>query len=189
VRGECHHAVMRASVLIVVLIVAACGADVPAETSTPEATPEPTPVVHGPPATGEIIELGEGTAHGSEWRYAVYPSAEGWCLQVEVGPLAGSRCGITEPPEGETFAGVNVAEADADVPHQAIDGVVSAETATVWLVADGGLGRRVPALLVPLDEAGIDAQAFLGLPPPGMNVTHLQAVAFNGRILQTYELP
>jgi hypothetical protein len=175
--------------VLVAVVIAACGAEAPAVTPTPEATPVPTPAVHGPPATGAIIELGDGTAHELPWRYAVYPSDDGWCLQLDFGAFAGISCGTTEPAEGETFGSVNVTETGEDVQLEAIDGVVSAEAATVWLVADGGRGRRMPALLVPLDEAGIDAQAFLGLPPPGMNVTHLQAVAFNGRILQTYELP
>ena len=43
--------------------------------------------------------------------------------------------------------------------------------------------------MMPLDEAGLSGSAFVGLVPDGRTITHLLAVAENGEILETYELP
>ena len=58
---------------------------------------------------------------------------------------------------------------------------------TVWII-DEQLGR-IPATLMPLDEAGLTGQAFVGFMPPDGTATHIQAVALSGEILATYELP
>ena len=68
-----------------------------------------------------------------------------------------------------------------------VEGVVTNDIVTVWIV-DEQRGR-VRAPLMPLDDAGLEGQAFLGFTPPDWTPTHIQALAMSGEILQTYELP
>ena len=42
---------------------------------------------------------------------------------------------------------------------------------------------------MPLDEAGLEGQAFVGFMPAEATPTHIQAVALSGEILATYEVP
>ena len=68
-----------------------------------------------------------------------------------------------------------------------VEGVVTNDIVTVWII-DEERGR-VPAPLMPLDDAGLEGQAFLGFMPADGTPTHIQALAMSGEILQTYELP
>jgi hypothetical protein len=40
-----------------------------------------------------------------------------------------------------------------------------------------------------LDPAGLEGVAFVGVVPEDMTVTHVQAMAASGEVLETYELP
>jgi hypothetical protein len=96
------------------------------------------------------------------------------------------RCGAVEPAGDESFVRY---EAGVEVRDEvtAIEGIVTDDVATVWLTLAGG--ARAPALLMSLEEADLAGQAFLRLVPPDVVVTHLQAVALSGEILETIELP
>ncbi|HVM25353.1 MAG TPA: hypothetical protein VM253_08145 [Candidatus Limnocylindrales bacterium] len=175
-------------VSILVAGLAACGPVTRLESPDPAAVPTGPIEARGAGATGPIVELGSGEALGTAWRYAIYPSEDGWCTQLETADLTSTGCGEILPEGDDAFGGVVRGGGDG-TQLSVVEGLVSDETATVWLIADGGTGRRIPAMLMPLDEAGLDAQAFLGFAPADMNVTHVMAVAWNGRVLQTYELP
>jgi hypothetical protein len=110
----------------------------------------------------------------------VYPSDDGWCTQLETGTAAMAGCGDVLPEEGRAFGGVG---------HSGpiVDGIVTEETATVWVISEGG--GRLPATLMPLEEAGLEGQAFVGILPEDAVPTHVMAVKFNGDVLETYELP
>ena len=69
-----------------------------------------------------------------------------------------------------------------------VEGFASEQTATVWLISEDQ-GVRLPAMLMSLEEVGLEGSAFLGILPADMRVTHVMAVAFNGQVLETYELP
>jgi hypothetical protein len=182
--------VARAFGLTVVLAMAlaACAAT-PAGPTDLAASPTPTdPFLrpHGDDATGPVEELGSGTAFDTDWRLGIYPTADGWCTQLSVVGLLGARCGDLEPEPDAVFRSVATQTSEA-TGATVVDGIVSEQTATVWLVAANQ--QRVPAVLVSLGDQGVEGQAFVGLMPPGLEATHLQAVALNGAILETIELP
>lgn len=158
-------------------------------TSPPPASVDPAAVPSGSltdrgeePATGPIVELGGGSTLGIGWRYSIYPSESGWCRQLETAAATSVGCGDPLPADGAAFGGVGSTDGGP------VEGIVNAETATVWLV-DGRTNGRVPATMLSLEEAGLPGSAFVGVAPPEIEVTHLLAVAFNGEILETFELP
>jgi hypothetical protein len=66
--------------------------------------------------------------------------------------------------------------------------MVTPDATTVWLVVNNT--PTVPAILMPLSEAGLDGDvAFVGIAPTGAEVTHVMAVRLNGEVLGTEELP
>jgi hypothetical protein len=155
----------------------------PVASVDPAAVPASSLVPRGDePATGPIVELGSGTTLGVGWRYSIYESASGWCRQLETASATSVGCGDPLPTDDAAFGGVGSSE---DGP---VEGIVSEETITVWLV-DGRSGGRVPAMTLSLEETGLAAKAFVGFAPDDIEVSHLQAVAANGEILETFELP
>ena len=168
----------------VAVMLAACQI-VQVETPDPAAVPSGSLVPHGPEATGPVVEIGSGQAEGVGWRYAVYPSADGWCRQLETVGVAQTGCGDPLPAADRAFGGVGENEAGS---VRAVDGFVTQDIATVWVV-EADSGRRFPALLMPLDDAGLEAQAFIAFLPEDMDVTHLLALRMSGEIVETYELP
>jgi hypothetical protein len=179
---------MRAIPLVLVMALAACAPTAPGPTE-PGASPTPADAFlrpQGPEeATGPVEELRSGVAFDTDWRFGIYPTADGWCTQLSVVGLVSARCGDLEPEAETIFRGVATQTSEA-TGATVIDGIVSKQVATVWLVAASQ--QRLPAVLIPLNEQGMDAQAFIGLMPPGVEVTHLQAVALNGAILETVDL-
>lgn len=155
-------------------------------------TPDPAAVPSGPlealagDATGPLVELGTGQNSGLGWRYAIYPSGDEWCTQLETVALTMGGCGDLLPADDRAFGSVGRGDplAGGVVP---VDGITVEETATVSLVNEGGF--RIPAILMPLDDAGLDGQAFVAFVPPDVTITHVQAIAFSGEVLETYELP
>jgi len=176
----------RVALLLAAAVLAACQA-VPIETPNRSAIPSGSIVPHGADATGPAVELGSGRAFGIGWRYAIYPSGDEWCTQFETVGVATSGCGDLLPEEGRAFGSVGRLAPDSGIPGP-VEGVVSEEVATVWLV-DGETGGRVPAILMQLDDAGLEGSAFVGFTPEGMTITHLQAVKRSGEIVETFELP
>ena len=180
-------------VVAAALTLAGCAAT-PAETpaETPAATPEPAAIPtgtlqpHGAAATGDIVELGQGQALDVGWRYAIYPSDEGWCTQLETAGVTAAGCGSTLPSGENAFGSVSIGEL-APGGVTTVEGMVSGETATVWMIGEGD--ARAPAVLMSLEPAELDGRAFLGFAPADVVLTHLQAVAENGDVLETYELP
>jgi hypothetical protein len=141
----------------------------------------------GDDATGPVVELGSGQAEGLGWRYSIYPSGDGWCTQLEMGATGSTGCGSLLPTGDAAFGSVGSGTiTPGDV--QVVDGIATAETFTVWLIENESQ-RRFPATLLPLEPAGLDGIAFLGIAPEGMTLTHAQAVARSGEILETVELP
>lgn len=179
---------MRRGVAALALALAAltgCGV-AQVETPDPAAVPDGPLEAHGAEATGPVVELGSGVSAGLGWRYAIYPSDDGWCTQLEMVDRTVSVCGDLLPT-GEDAVG-SVSQGDPLAGGvTAIEGIVTAETATVWLLVQDG--RRMPATLMPLEGAGLDGGAFLAFLPPDVTLTYLLAVALNGEVLDTYELP
>lgn len=92
-------------------------------------------------------------------------------------------------PAGENAFGEVGYGPDGYTEAQVVEGIVTRETATVWLIGDDG-AYRIPAVLIPIDEAGMEgAQAYVGFAQAGVDLTHLMAVKLNGEILETRELP
>jgi hypothetical protein len=172
----------RAAALLLVMVVAGC-TDAPAVSLDPAAVPSASLVARGEePATGTIVELGSGTTQGIGWRYSIYESASGWCRQLETASATSVGCGDPLPGDGAAFGGIGSSDGGP------VEGIVSEDVATVWLV-DGRSNLRAPAQMLTLEEAGLPGSAFIGFAPEDLQVSHLQAVALSGEILQTYELP
>ena len=157
------------------------------ESPDPAAVPSGEPVAIGAEATGPVTELGSGQAFEMGWRYVIYESAEGWCTELQMAERNSTGCGSDlVPPEGEHLSAPGaVARLEGGVTP--VEGVVSEEIVTVWIIDEKA--GRIPATLMPLDEAGLEGQVFVGFMPPEGTPTHIQAVAINGEILATQELP
>jgi hypothetical protein len=162
-----------------VLVLAGCQI-VEVETPDPASIPAGSIQPQGAAPTGPVLELGSGVSSGIGWRYSVYPSDDGWCTQLETVSATTTGCGDLLPEEGRAFGGVSHG-------GPMVDGIVTEETATVFLILNG-VGRT-PATLMSLEDAGLEGQAFVGIAAADANVTHVQAVKFNGDVLETYELP
>ena len=172
-----------AALAFVVVLLAGCRGTVPEPTPTrdPAAIPSGSPDAIDATATGPIVELGSGVLSGLGWRYLAYPSDDGWCTQLETAASVETDCAGVEPEAGETFGTVNE---DGRVIH----GIVTADATTVWLVVNNT--PTVPAVLMPLSEAGLEGgAAFVGIVPTGTDVTHVMAVRINGEVLGTHQLP
>jgi hypothetical protein len=115
----------------------------------------------------------------------IYESADGTCTELQLAQSTSTACGDPFPSQGEHLGGVSVQTLENGVT--AVDGIASDDIFTVWIV-DVRVGH-VPATLMPLEEAGLEGQAFVGFVPAEASPTHIQAVARSGEILQTYEVP
>lgn len=170
---------MRALAAVLAVVLVACQV-APVETPDPAAIPSGSLEPGEQAPIGPIIEVGSGSTAGVGWRFAAYESASGWCMQLETQTSSETGCGDPLPTEDEPFGFVSKS---GTVVH----GVASAETATVFLILNG-VGR-VPATMMSLESAGIDAVAFVGVAPVDAEVTHVQAVKLNGDVLDSRELP
>jgi hypothetical protein len=171
--------------------VSACTPTTVVTSPDPAAVPSGEPTAHGPEATGPITVVGSGAAgeQGSEqgWRYVIYESADGLCTQLELAEVITTGCGDPLPAEGAAMGAVTVDQA-LESGITPVHGIASDEIFTVWII-DEQTGLRFPATLMPLDDAGLEGQAFLGMLPAELTPTHVQALARNGDVLQTVELP
>jgi hypothetical protein len=169
--------------LAAAVLVAGC-AVTQVETADPAAVPTGTIAPLGPEATGDIVELGSGVALDRGWRFSMYPSDDGWCTQLEMVAVASTACGDPLPHGDAAFGSIGQGDLGG---IQNVKGVVTADTATVWLVGEDNV--RAPATLMSLERAGLEQRAFVGFAPADVSLTHLQAVKANGDVLETYELP
>ena len=174
----------RVAVALALVAIAGC-TPVVVETPDPAAIPDGPLEAQGADATGPVVELGTGVSEGLGWRYSIYPSGDEWCTQLETAGVVVSGCGAIQPEGDDAFGSVSHGEPAPGVFP--IDGIVTAEIFTVSLIADDG--RRLPATLMPLEPAGLEGKGFVAFVPPDTTITHLQALAMSGEILQTYELP
>lgn len=174
----------RLALLAMVLALAGCaGAEgTPTPTTTPSGDPFERP--QGDPATGAVVAIGEGTVFDTGWRYAMYPTEDGWCAQIDVDDAIDSRCDDVLPGEGEVLGSVGVRTADSS-GATVVDVMATTEVATVWLVS--GPTARIPATGMPPPD-GVEGQAWVGVMPEDAPVTHVQAVGFNGQVLDTVDL-
>lgn len=168
---------------VVAIVLGACAQAVP------EVTPSPTDAFLVPQesrATGPVEQLGAGDAMETAWRYGIYPTDAGPCLQLDLDGRVTARCGDLLPADDAAFGSIGVVTSDT-TGATFVNGIASASVATVWLIAADQ--SRAPALLVPFTGVEMDGQAFVGAVAAETDLTHVMAVALNGEVLQTYELP
>ena len=172
--------------MTVLCVVSACTPATVEVSPDPGAVPSGEPTAHGPEATGPITVVGSGVTEGLGWRDVVYESADGLCEQLELAEVVTTGCGDLLPADGDAVGSVSVQDplGNGVTP---VHGFVTDEIFTVWVI-DAAVGR-LPATLMPLDDAGLEGQAFIGFLPPDATPTHIQALARSGEILQTVELP
>ena len=165
------------ALLLAASILGGCGDDAP--DGSPMASP--TPAV-------SFTQVGDGSVLESEWSYGVGMDGDAWCTRLQVAGTASSRCGDLLPADGQTFGELGHGP-DEYTDAQVIEGFVGADAVTVWFIGDRGQ-YRIPAVLMPLDEVGLaDVHAYVGFALADVTLTHLQAIARNGDILQTVQLP
>ena len=172
-----------AAASVAMLALAACSEAIP------EVTPSPTDaflVPQGPGTSGPVELLGAGDAFDSRWRYGIHPTDHGPCLQLDLDGSISVRCDDVLPKEDAAFGSVGVATSETS-GATVIDGIATEAVATIWVISEDQ--RRALALLIPLADWEVDGQAFLGTVAGGTRPTHVMALAFNGEVLQTYELP
>jgi hypothetical protein len=169
--------------LLLGIVLSGCTA-APVETPDPAAIPSGSIQPMEAEPTGPVVELGGAVALGWGWRYSIYPTDDGWCTQLEMGGAAAAGCGDLVLEEDAVFGSVGTGELAG---IQTLEGVVTAETATVWVIGEDNV--RAPATLMSLEPAGLEDLVFVGFAPPDIVLTHLQAVAANGDVLDTIELP
>ena len=168
-------------------LAALAGCSGAAPDATPGASPGSDPFLEPREAgaTGPLVELGDGESFETGWRYAIYPREAGWCTQLEVTGAVTSRCDDLLPSGDETFG--TIGRETSDITGASVfDGIVTEDVATVWLIF--GPTERIPATLMELEDAGPDGQAFVGVVPVSRTLTHMQALALNGQVLETLDL-
>ena len=163
--------------MMVALGLAGCDDAAPDATLTP--SPSPTP---------ELTEVGGGPVLESDWSYAVGTDDGEVCTRLEVAGATSTRCGELLPGADAVVGELGYGPDGYDEAH-VVEGFIRDEVVTVWLIGAGGQ-YRIPAVVMSIDEAGIeDGRAFVGFARADVELTHLQAVAVNGDVLQTIELP
>jgi hypothetical protein len=172
----------------VVAIASACSVTTVVVSPDPAAVPSGEPTAQGAEATGPITSVGSGIIDERlGWRFVVYESADGLCEQLELAEVITTGCGDLLPADGDAIGGVSVEDPLEDGTTPVV-GFVSDEIFTVWII-DQESGGRLPATLMPLEDAGLEGQAFIGFLPPDATATHIQALARSGEVLQTVKLP
>ena len=157
------------------------------EETDPAAVPSGEPVAQGGEPTGPVTLLGSGGPSELGWRYILYESADGWCTELQMAERTSTSCGPDLlPADGDSIGSAGALDS-LESGITPVEGVVTNDIVTVWII-DEERGR-VRAPLMPLDDAGLEGQAFLGFTPADWTPTHIQALAMSGEILQTYELP
>lgn len=176
----------RMGLMAIALALAGCpmGEATPAPTSAPTPAGDPFEQPQGDPASGPVVDVGTGAAFETPWRYAMYPTDGGWCVQIDTGDAVDARCDDVLPAGGEVLGSIGVRAVEGN-GATVVDVVATTEVATVWLVT--GPAGRVPAVGMP-PPAEVDGQAWVGVLPPDLVLTHVQAVGFNGQVLETVDL-
>jgi hypothetical protein len=173
----------RLALMAVALALAGCSGAEGTPTPSPTPSGDPFEQPQGDPATGPVVAVGEGSAFEAGWRYAMYPTDDGWCAQIDLEPAVEARCDVL-PADGEVLGTIGVRTLEGN-GSTVVDVIATAEVATVWLVS--GPAGRVPAVGMPPPD-GVDGQAWVGVLPGDAPLTHVQAVAFNGQVLETVDL-
>ena len=177
-------AVSVGAILLVAL--AACTVTRVEETD-PAAVPSGEPVAQGGEPTGPVTLLGSGGPSELGWRYIIYESADGWCTELQMAERTSTSCG----PDLLPADGDSIGSAGALDPLESgitpVEGVVTNDIVTVWIVDE----ERGPSP-GPAHAARRRRPGGPGLPrlhAAGRTPTHILALAMSGEILQTYELP
>ncbi len=172
-----------AALVVAALALSACG---PLVTESIDPAAIPSGSISAGDATGPVVELGSGVSAGVGWRYAMYPVGDDLCTELEAANQSAGACGDLAPAEGAAFGSVSQ-DSLSGLGVSTVDGLVADNVVSVWVVMDEV--DRVPATIMPLDETGLTGSAFVGMVPDERTITHLLAVAENGEVLETYELP
>ena len=172
------------------LLLAACGLGRFENGADPADIPDGPLVAMGPAAIGQVTELGRGRTTGIGWRYSTYESTDGTCTQLELAGVGGTSCG----PIGEAFGDgviggvgrIGGGPGEAGDTAMAVDGLVTAGAAAVWIVTE--TGQRIPTNLMSMAPAGHDAQAFVGFVPGGATISAVVATDGDGKVIGTFEV-
>jgi hypothetical protein len=130
-------------------------------------------------ATGPVIQLAHGNAAESQFRLVAYRSAQGYCLGFAWQGGSGDGCGALPQDDaaGGAAFGFTLAHLDPAVPGY-LAGMVAPDAVAVR--AESARGGHAVALMFDLDEAGIDARAFLVFLPVGFDADSVVAYGADG---------
>ena len=149
----------------------------------PAGLPPGAPEAMGSRPTGPIVVIGNGQSQGVAWRYSVYPSADGLCTQLETGTGASAGCGML--PDGDAVIDGLSSGVDAN-GATIVNGLVGDRVAEVVLLLAGG--AREPVVLMSLEGAALEGQAYVGFAPPGTRVQAIVALDDAGTVLGQLEV-
>jgi hypothetical protein len=144
----------------------------------------PTVVGGGFEPISDIFVVGTGRTNGVGWRYSAFESTEGWCTQFETARFASSGCGDFDEPADSPFRTIGIGESGAG--FLVVDGVVTSDVEQVWI--ETAAHGRLPAQLLALRPAGMDAQAFVVITSDAVRPVRAIAIGADGQVLETAEL-
>jgi len=179
------------TLLVASLLLAACGLATVDDGADPADIPDGPLEAMGPAAIGQVTELGRGRTTGIGWRYSTYESTDGTCTQLELAGTGGTSCGPIDEAFGDGVIGgvgrIGGGPREAGDTATAVDGLVTAGVAAVWIVTE--TGERIPTNLMSMAPAGHDAQAFVGFVPGGATISAVVATDGDGKVIGTFEEP
>jgi hypothetical protein len=155
---------------------------------TPRVLPNPELVGFDPgQASGPVVQAATGTAYGSPFRLLAYQSG-GHCLWFSYRDvLGGGGCsGLPQDDEGGgPDLGMALADRTPSLPGY-VYGLLRPGVDRAWV--DGVEGDRVAAEVIPLDLAGIDAQAYLAFFPAEFAPARIVLTDAAGTAIAAYDI-
>ncbi len=130
-------------------------------------------------ATGPVVQLAHGNAAGSQFRLVAYRSAQGYCVGFAWRGGSAEGCGALPEDDavGGAAFGLALSRLEPGVPGY-LAGLVASDAAAVH--AESARGGHAEALVFGLDEADIDARAFLVFLPVGFDADSVVALDAQG---------
>ncbi len=135
--------------------------------------------MHTTDATGPVVQVARGSGAGSQFRLAAYRSAQGYCLWFAWQDGTSDGCGALPQDDavgGPIFGLIQAGHKPAAPGYLA--GFAAPDV--VAIRAESARGGRAEALVLDLDEAGIDAKTFLVFLPTGFAADSVVALDADG---------
>jgi len=140
----------------------------------------------GQAPTGPVMQIATGEVLGGRFHFVVHQTAGGVCSSLDWENGAGSACGALpgDAPRSEAFGMMLFG---GDGVTQNVTGIVSAEVTDVWIELDSG--ERARAVVLPLDAADLEANAFMAFVPVAVGeLVAVLALDGDGDLIERFEM-